>query len=34
MILCFLVFANKPTVHNGELAEGGSVAVSVGVSDM
>ena len=28
------VFANKPTVHSGGLAWGGSVAVAVGISDM
>ena len=27
----FLVFANRPTVQNGEIAGGGSVAVAVAV---
>ena len=30
----FLVFANHPDVHRGELAGGGSMAVTVGVSDL
>ena len=32
-IFGFLVFANQPTVHNGGVIRGGSVAVAVGVSD-
>ena len=31
--LGFWVLANLPTVHRGDLAGGGSVAVAVGVSD-
>ena len=30
----FLVFANHPDVHREELAGGGSMAVTVGVSDL
>ena len=33
LFLFFLLFANQPTVHNGELAGGGSLVVAVGASD-